>query len=286
VIAGLLLGLGASVCWAVANVAIQRAARAAGILVAIVWSQVAGCVGLAPFALLVDRPAAAWTSGTTAWTVLGGLAACVAYFGLFYATAHGRLSIVVPIVSSWALLSTAIGLGILGEAIDGRGLAGAAVVVAGVVLVARASGHGPGSDGRHERRAVRAAAAAALGFGTLIPAVDQEAPAAGRLGAVVLVLASNLVVVACLARVHGAAIRLPPRGTRRDVLIVGILEAAGFACASLAAAMAPLAIAAPAASVSAPVTTVWAWLVLGERPGALAGAGAALSAVGVLLLAR
>jgi drug/metabolite transporter (DMT)-like permease len=120
----------------------------------------------------------------------------------------------------------------------------------------------------------------------LIPAIDQVAPAAGRLGAVVLVLATNLLVVASLARARGTTIRLPPRGTWRDVLLVGALEAAGFACASLAAAAAPLAIAAPAASVSAPLTTIWAWLVLGERPGALAGAGAALSAVGVLLLAR
>ena len=284
-IAGLLLGLGASMCWAIANVAIQRSTRAVGIVPALVWSQIVGGTGLLALAAVLDRPTEPWTAATIAWAGLGGVATCLAYLGLFYATAHGRLSIVVPIVSSWALLSAAIGVGLLGQRAGAATLAGALLVVAGVVLVARSARDDTSTARPTERRALWAAVAGAVGFGTLIPAIDQIAPAAGRLGAVALVFAVDLalaVPIACARR-----LALVPRGGggRAALLTTAVFEAAGFACASLGGARAPLAIVAPAASVSAPLTVLWAWLVLGERPGGLAASGAVLSAAGVLLLA-
>lgn len=284
-IAGLLLGLGASGCWAVANVAIQRSTRAMGIAPSLVWSQVLGGAGLLGLALALERPVASWTAGTIAWSACGGVAACLAYLGLFYATAHGRLSIVIPIVSSWALLSTAIGV-MLGQAAGAGNLVGALLVVGGVVLVARAAGRDDAlARAGRERLAVWAAVAGAIGFGTLIPAIDRIAPVAGRLGAVPLVFGLDLALVIPVLRARRLAIA-PPAGAGWAALVaVALFEAAGFACASLGGAHAPLAVVAPAASVSAPLTVVWAWLVLGERPGGLAASGAALSAAGVLLLA-
>ena len=54
-IAGVLLGLGASACWALANVAIARAARTIGWVRALLWSQLAGAV-MAAFASLAFDP--------------------------------------------------------------------------------------------------------------------------------------------------------------------------------------------------------------------------------------
>jgi len=41
-----LLGLGASVCWALANVAVARSARAVGTVRALLWAQIVGGLGL------------------------------------------------------------------------------------------------------------------------------------------------------------------------------------------------------------------------------------------------
>jgi drug/metabolite transporter (DMT)-like permease len=46
-----------------------------------------------------------------------------------------------------------------------------------------------------------------------------------------------------------------------------------------------MAIVAPAASLAAPLTVLYGWLVLRERPGPRAGLGAALACAGVVVLA-
>jgi transporter family protein len=236
-------------------------------------------------ALAIERPAAAWTAADVLWAGAGGVAALCAYVGLFLATEHGRLAIVVPIVSSWAVLSAAIGIVLLGEVARATQLAGAALVVAGVVLVARATA-GPDPDEARgaSRGALWAALAGALGFGVLIPALSRLAPVTGALGGVVLVFAIDLALGLPVARRRGIALAPPHGGDWGPVALAGLCEVAGFACITLGGSHAPLAVVAPAASVAAPLTVAWAWVVLHERPGALAGCGAALSSLGVLVL--
>src|SRR5438874_625275 len=55
---GVLLGLGASASWALANVAVQRAARAVGAFRAMVWAQLLGAALVAPLSLAFDRRSA------------------------------------------------------------------------------------------------------------------------------------------------------------------------------------------------------------------------------------
>src|SRR5262249_43818404 len=129
VIGGLALGLGASACWAVANVLIQRSTRAVGTFRALGWAQLAGLVGLAACALALDHRTAPWSGALTAWAAVGAAAALLAYAGLFFATEHGQLSVVTPIVSSWALIAAAIGIVILGQVARATQIAGAILVV-------------------------------------------------------------------------------------------------------------------------------------------------------------
>jgi len=279
-VTGVLLGLGASASWAVANVVIQRSSRRLGAVRAALWAQVAGGIGAALIALL-EQPAAPWSTSATVWAATGGVAALVAYAGLFTATEGGRLSIVIPIISSWSVLAAGIGIGVLGEHLKAVQLLGAALVVVGAWLVAQTPENAtPGG----ERPALVAALAGALGFGVLIPAIGQLAPVAGALGSVAVVMGVELVVAVPLALAFGFDLR-PPRGEEwRMALAAGLFEVLGFACVALATARAPIAVVSPAASISGAVTVAWAWLVLRERPGAVALAGAALGAAGVLTL--
>jgi len=277
---GILFGLGASASWAVANVVVQRSSRRLGAVRAALWAQVIGGVGAALVALL-EHPPEPWSASATAWAAAGGVAALVAYAGLFTATEGGRLSIVIPIISSWSVLSAAIGIGVLGEHLRTVQLAGAALVVAGAWLVAQTPENATTGG---ERSALGSALAGALGFGVLIPAIGQLAPAAGALGSVAVVMGIELLLAVPIGLALGFDLR-PPRGDEwRMALAAGLFEVLGFACVALATARAPVAVVSPAASISGAVTVAWAWLVLRERPGAVALAGAALGAAGVLTL--
>lgn len=109
-LAGILFGLGASACWGLANVAVQSAGRAIGSLRGLLWAQVVG-IGLALLGswALGERPV--WpTAADGVWIGVAGVASLGGYGCLFYAFEHGRLSLAVPIISSWAVLASGLSL--------------------------------------------------------------------------------------------------------------------------------------------------------------------------------
>ncbi|HEY2900173.1 MAG TPA: DMT family transporter [Polyangia bacterium] len=292
-LAGVLFGLGASACWALANVVVARSARRVGAVRALLWAQLVGIALLAELAIYRDvRPAP--LSGThVVWIAVAGVAALLAYGCLFYALQHGRLTIAVPIMSSWAVLSSAISVLGFGERLRGGQIAGAALVVLGVLLVSRhAPGETPGEDaavqsstGRRRPRWVLASVGTAIGFGVLIPAMEVLAPATGRLGVVCVVYAADIALGLPLALFFRVSLRPPPLDAWGVVALAGIFETAGFVCIALGALYAPLAIVSPLSSLAAAMTFLFAWLVLRERPARPAAIGAALAAIGVLILA-
>ena len=312
---GVLLALGASACWALANVAIQQSGRAVGAVRALLWAQIAGGAGIGLLSLVFDRRLAPITPAVLAWGVVAGFAALLAYVCLFAAFAHGRLSITVPIMSSWAVISAGISIGLLGERLRTAQIVGAALVMVGVLLVARSSsaagaaaagasppvasaGVGTASAdagtpvaptdtldaARTERLALLASLGAAVGFGVLVPAIDRVSPATGRLGAIGAVYLLDILLGLPIAIALRASLRPPPAAAWPKVAAAGFFETVGFACVSLGAVHAPVAVVSPIASLSAALTVLYAWLVLRERPGRLAAVGAALASAGVVTL--
>src|SRR5262245_45090994 len=98
---GVMAGLAASASWASANVLIQRSGRAVGPFRALVWSQIVGGAAAVPLALALDERPGSLDAATLVWGAAGALAAVLAYICLFVAAERGRLSVVVPIMSSW-----------------------------------------------------------------------------------------------------------------------------------------------------------------------------------------
>src|SRR5262245_55720275 len=132
-LAGVVLGLGASACWAVANVAVQRSTRHAGAFRALFWALLVGLAMVAVAAPLLDvrRGPPAATDGL--WLLGAGAAALLAYLCMFHAFEHGRLTIAVPVISSWAVLAAALSLVLFDDRLRPTQLAGAAAVIAGAV---------------------------------------------------------------------------------------------------------------------------------------------------------
>jgi drug/metabolite transporter (DMT)-like permease len=298
-IGGLVLGLGASACWAVANVTVARSGRKVGAVRALLWAQLVGIAVLAEVSMATDYRPVPLGATHLLWIAIAGVAGLLGYGCLFYALQHGRLSIAVPIMSSWAVLSAGISVAIFGERLRGGQLVGAALVVAGAVLVSRHAGSGsaessdssgtpsvaPQPPGTRRPRWLLASVGTAIGFGVLIPAMERMAPATGRLGSVCVVYAADIVLGLPLALLFRLSLRPPPLNAWGIVALAGIFETAGFVCISLGAIVAPLAIISPLSSLASAMTVLYAWLVLRERPAPVAAVGAALAAAGVIVLA-
>ena len=284
--AGILLGLGASACWALANVAIARAGRDVGSMRALLWSQLTGAGMAAIASLLMDQRNLVLAPSVGVWIAIACASSLLAYVSMFYAFEHGRLTIAVPIMSSWAVISAALSLAVFGERLRGGQLAGGAAVVAGALVVSRfAQAEVKSAGGRHTPRWLLAAAGAAVGFGVLIPTMARLTPAFGAVGSIVVVYLADIALGLPLALAFRINLRPPPAAAWLPVLGAGFFETAGFACITIAARFAPLAIVSPFASLASALTVFYAWTVLRERPARAILIGAALVCAGVVILA-
>jgi drug/metabolite transporter (DMT)-like permease len=296
---GILLAFGTSVCWSLTNVAVARSGQMVGPMRGLLWAEVFGGVLAAFASWMVDGPTQAFTFATAGWLVVAGVSSLAGYLCMFYALARGRLSIVVPVMSGWAVISALLSASILGQSVHAAQLAGSVLVISGIAMVSRharqvdvpADAHTPAYEAvTGDRRGgvprwVWASLGAALGFGVLIPAVVRVAPATGRLGSVAAVFGTDILLALPLAVLFRVDLRPPPRAALPSVAMAGLLEAAGFVCISLASARAPLAVVSPLASLSSALTVIYAWVVLRERPHPVALAGAALACAGVIAVA-
>jgi len=284
-VAGMLLGLAASASWALANVVVQRAGRAVGALRALLWAQVVGialsAIGTAAF----DDRTASFTAATGGWVAVAGVSALLAYICLFYAFEHGRLTLAVPIMSSWAVIASALSLVLFHEQLTVAELIGAAAVIAGAVVVARHAQRVETTAGGTRPRWLLAAVGAAVGFGVLIPAMRRMAPVFGSVGTIGAVYLADLVLALPLAIGFRIDLRLPRGRAWLPVFLAGVFETAGSVCIVLGARHAPLAIVSPLASLAAAFTVIYAWAVLHERPARGVLIGAALVSAGVVVLA-
>jgi drug/metabolite transporter (DMT)-like permease len=287
-LAGLVLGLSASVCWAIVNVAIQRSTRQVGSVRALLWAQVVGVALVAAVAPFVDGPRAPVRAVDVPWLAGAGVASLMAYLAMFYAFEHGRLTVAVPVMSSWAVIAGSLSLALFADRVRPLQLAGAAAVITGALVVARAGQRGgpaARAEGRETRRWLLAAVMAAVGFGVLIPALGRLAPFAGGTGSIALVYLADMALGLPLALRFRVSLAPPPRQVWPTVAAVGLFETGGFTCIALGGHRAPLALVAPLASLSSAFTVLYAWLVLRERPSAGVLAGAALASAGVVALA-
>lgn len=288
---GVAFALVTSVSWAVANVCIQRSGQALGVVRALLWAMLIGglAAGLAAVPLgETPRIPAGRELGLLGLCVLFGL---IANLGMFAAFAHGRLVTVTPVVSSWSVVAALLSWLVLGERVAAPQLGAAAVVFAGVMLVAVGAGrraHEPASDATSRRArtlAALAALAASLGFGALMPTLALLGPRVGELTATGLLCLGYVVVGVPLALLARRPLG-PPRGGRwRVVVAAGLAEALGIAALVLARRHAPMTVVGPLSSLASAFTVLYAWVVLRDRPPRLVLVGAALCCLGVILLA-
>jgi drug/metabolite transporter (DMT)-like permease len=284
VLLGVLLALATSLSWAFGNVFIQNSGRAIGGPRALVWALGAGGVLSGGAAALFDQRTARFTPAVLAWLLVAGTSGVIAYASIFYAFARAKLSLAVPFVTCWSLIAGALSVTVLGQSARPGQLAGAAVVLLGVVLVSI------GGKSQPEVTAIgwkpyAVALLAGVAFGIMIPAMAQTTPACGSFGTAAAVYAIGLLLAVPLSLALKIDLAPPPRHTLPVVLGAGLTETLGFVFLNAAGRFAPVVLVAPVASLASVLTVLYAATFLRERPGFLALIGALLASIGVVVIA-
>ena len=276
---GIVAGIGASLAWALANVFIRRSTGS--VVVAQFWGQLIGAVPL----VLALRWWPPLYMPDWRWVLAGGAASGLAYFALFRAFARGPLSVLSPVVATWALISGGIGVLWLGEPLPAVRAIGAVLVVGGGAGISAVASRGNGEEERRlQPSALLWALASALGFGVMVAATRPVAEALGPVAAILAIWGAQWVVMAPAAGriARGTTALTGPAWL--NLAAWGLLEAAGFLALDLGVLVAPVTVVAPAASLSTLFTVLIAGLWLGERVGLAELACSIVVVVGVCLL--
>jgi drug/metabolite transporter (DMT)-like permease len=270
----ILLALGASGSWGVADFFAGVKSRTLGVLPVLLFGQSAGLVAISIFV-------AARGQGPPGPAVLLALpAAAVGTVGLvafLRAMSVGSVSIVAPIVGLSVTIPVAYGV-VRGDDLTALQAAGIGLGLAGVVLAARE----PASEAAHGRRVasgVGLALVAAVGFGCFFPFMDAAAADDWAWPALVFrTLSVPLVVAAILATRTRPSV---PRAQIVPLALIGLGDIAGIAMFGAASQGGLVSLVSVLASLYPVVTVILAATVLHERLSRtqLVGVVAALGAV-------
>ncbi|GAB3492706.1 DMT family transporter [Amycolatopsis cihanbeyliensis] len=247
-------------------------------------------VALAPvvgwFLLFGDEPARpSWLLAAAVTAVLHVVYGVVLQRGY----AAGDLSVVYPLArGTGPLLSVLAAVLLLGERPGPLGVAGAALVITGVLVIS-SGGSGTTSGGRARR--------AGIGYGLLTGAViagytlwDAYAVTALAVPPFVYFGTGALLQSLLLAPAVAAAPRQVGalwRRHRSEVLLVGLLSPAAYLLVLFAMRMAPVSLVAPMRELSIVLGGLAAWWMLGEANPVrrITGSGVVLAGITALALA-
>ena len=287
----ILLGLLAALGWGVADFLVAQTSRRFGIVQALFWIQIAGLIAILlvlPFHFqFPDASAVTWL-----WALgLGGLNALATAL-LYYCYSIGKLSIVSPIASGFAVVTGLLAL-LSGERPAPLALLGAALVVCGVIAVARSPEPASSSATRFSLRGlawrtvpvgVPQAIGVALAFGFYLWGIGYVQPTLGPIWPIVL---SRLVSAAAVGSwmLRG---RISVTRPTRPMLVLMVATAAADTIAFLAftngVAGESTAIVTALAAIFSAVTVLLAWAFLRERLVGYQWAGVGVILVGVVFV--
>jgi drug/metabolite transporter (DMT)-like permease len=271
----LLLALGASLAWGIADFVGPLLSRTLGTLRVLLWAQVGGALGIAIVVAVRDEGPAGWGVVFAIAAAIGGTAGLYAYYR---GMQLGTMSVVAPIAGASAIIPVVFGIA-TGDDPSAAQIAGIACAIVGVALASIE--HREGS--RRVAAGVGLALFAALVFGFYFPWMH----AAGKVDfwwASLIFRTTALLLIASAVAVRRPQLRL----TRRQLAIVfavGIGDTIGNALFAASSGQGLVSLTAVLASLYPIVTVILAGVVLHERVAPLQKAGIALTLTGVVLIA-
>jgi drug/metabolite transporter (DMT)-like permease len=282
---GLALGLGAALSWGLADYFAARASRRMGALRVVLGFHLVALLPLAVLALATDALARI-NSGQLLVFVLIGAVGWVSYLTFYGALAIGPISVLSPIVSGYAAVTVLLAVAILGEHLSTLQALTVSITIAGAMVASadvRQIAHT-----RLERRSALGfalALSAMVLLGGFVFGVSYYRQRIGWLGPILLarVFAAAFLLTHLLAADGARAVRWP-RELLWMILLLALLDTAGYVFFNLGVGLQATAIVAAAAASYAVVPVVMGMALFGERPTVTQWSGVGLVLAGVIAL--
>jgi drug/metabolite transporter (DMT)-like permease len=272
--ASIVLALGASLTWGLADFFGPLQGRVLGALRTLVYVQLGGLAGIA---LIVAVRGKGPEGAATLLAIPAAISGTLGLFAYYRGIAVGAISIVAPIAGISAIVPVIVGIASGDRPSVWQGL-GIACALVGVFLAARE----PGRTGARFAAGVGLAMLAAVGFGGYFPFMHAAGNADFWWASLIFRMASTSVILVAVAA-QRPALGVPGRLLPWLVLI-GLGDMFGNLLFAAASADGLVSITSVLASLYPIVTVVLARLVLAEQVARTQEAGIALTLAGVALI--
>jgi drug/metabolite transporter (DMT)-like permease len=274
-VTAILLALGASLAWGVADFVGPWKARTLGTLRVLLWAQIGG---LASIALAVAILASPPDDAGVLWAVPAAFAGTMGLYAYYRGMATGMMSVIAPIAGASAVIPVIFGIA-TGDRPSGFQLAGIACALVGVALASQEHQEGE----RRVAAGVGLAILAALGFGFYFPPMHLAGEADPWWASLIFRASTTLLVVAVVAA-RRPVVRLRGR-ILLVVLAVGLGDTLGNLLFAASASHGLVSVTSVLASLYPLVTVALAAAVLHERVAGWQRLGIVLTLAGVVLIA-
>jgi len=270
----LLLALGASLAWGVADFVGPLVSRTLGMLRVLFWAQVGGVLAIGLAVAIRGQGPAGWG---VLFAILASLGGMLGLFAYYRGMKTGAMSVIAPIAGVSAVIPVVFGIA-TGDNPSTAQIAGVVCALVGVGL----------ASVEHHEGSARVAAGvglallAALGFGFYFPWMH----AAGKVDfwwASLVFRSTALLIVAVALSAQRPSLRLRPRDLA-IVVAVGIGDTIGNVLFAASSSHGLVSLTAVLASLYPVVTVLLAAAVLRERVAPMQRAGIALTLAGVALI--
>jgi drug/metabolite transporter (DMT)-like permease len=271
----ILLALGASLAWGVADFVGPWKARTLGTMRVLLWAQIGGLasIGLAAalFAEAPDDPAVLLAVPAAFSGILG-------LYAYYRGMTTGMMSVIAPIAGASAVVPVVFGI-ITGDRPSGFQLAGIACAIVGVALASQE--HQAGE--RRVAAGVWLAVLAAIGFGFYFPPMHAAGEADAWWASLIFRITTTVLVIAAVL-VRRSSVGLRGRALV-VVLAVGLGDTLGNLLFAAAAGHGLVSVTSVLASLYPVVTVALAAAVLHEHIAGAQRVGVVLTLTGVALIA-
>lgn len=291
---GILLGLATALCWGSADFCARFATRSIGTFRTMLYMQLTG------FLLLTC--AMHWlgwghlTDGSGAhvwfWGIGAGLLNTLGTLSLYRSFEIGKMSIVAPISGGYPALTMMLSA-ITGERLTVARFAGVALIIAGVVIVARGEqalgDANPLDDTRPAKRhlGVGWALLSAFAFGVMFWLLGiRVVPLLGAAASVWMIRLMSVVTTAVVMLGARQSMRFPARNTGRWIVGIGLLDTGAYVLNNQGMLLEQVSVVSVLASLYGAVTVGLAAFFLKEKVARLQWLGIAAIFMGIVLISR
>jgi drug/metabolite transporter (DMT)-like permease len=274
-VTAVLLALGASLAWGVADFVGPWKARTLGTLRVLLWAQIGGLASIAlAVAILANPP----DDPGVLWAIPAAFAGTLGLYAYYRGMTTGMMSVIAPIAGASAVIPVIVGIA-TGDRPSGFQLAGIACALVGVALASQEHQEGE----RRVAAGVGLAVLAAFGFGFYFPPMHLAGEADPWWASLIFRTSTTLLVVAVVAA-RRPVVRLRGR-ILLVVLAVGLGDTLGNLLFAASASHGLVSVTSVLASLYPLVTVALAAAVLHERVAGWQRVGIVLTLTGVVLIA-